>query len=139
MGKLRELTIKVSQFVDNLSAILDYAVQSSDNELVFLNKQQMLQSKLSDDTSILPEYSASYAAFKGFSKPDLKLTGDFQSEMFLIADNGQFQIASTDYKTPLLVNKYSENIFGIAPSNTEKAKAITTQKIAIEFKKITGL
>lgn len=139
MGKLRELTIKVSQFVGNLPAILDDAVQSSERGLVILNKRQMLQSKLSNDKPIFPEYSASYAAFKGFVEPNLKLTGDFQSEMFLEVDDGKFEISSHNYKTPLLIDLYSQRIFGIAPSNTEKAKAITTLSIAIEFKKIIGL
>ena len=101
------------------------AVQDSEKVFVDLNIKQMLNSKDSMDELIVPEYRKRYARFKGFPNPNLKLRGDFQDSMFMITNEneGTYFISSFDPKMPLLVARYGEPIFGIAPSNENKASS----------------
>jgi len=112
------------------------AIQKSEKVLVNLNKDQMLKSKTANDTTIKPKYSSGYAAYKGFDFPDLKDTGDFQKDMFLVAKQGEFFINSIDWKAPELETKY-DNIFGIAPINNAKASAEASKNLLkLEIEKV---
>ncbi len=99
------------------------AVQDSEKVFVDLNIKQMLNSKDSNDELIEPEYSENYRRFKGFPNPNLKVSGDFHEGTFLITNEneGTYFMSSFDHKMPLLVARYGEPIFGIAPSNESKA------------------
>ena len=87
----------------------------------------MANSTLSTGQTITPPYSPNYAAQKGFLNPDLKDTGDFQRAMFMNVQNGQYIISSTDFKTVLLIGKYSALIFGIF--NKPVAQVATTDEL----------
>jgi hypothetical protein len=80
------------------------------------------------DSPILPEYSSYWKSMKGLTYPNLYDTGDFQNNLKLNTNGQQYLIQSTDWKYEKLKNKY-KNIFGIAPSNQQKAKEITSKAI----------
>ena len=124
-----ELRKKSNAFVRDLDLNILLAVEAVEEEIVDLNRGQMLSSTRSDGQAITPEYSPAYAARKGFSAPNLKLTGDFQSEMDLIVEGNEYIITSFDFKTPFLVDKYGAAIFGITVANQAKAQNLTARSL----------
>lgn len=131
---LKKLSAKAAAFNAAIDLHEATAIQQSEKVLVELNRSQMLQSKDATDATITPAYSKGYAALKGFSNPDLKATGNFQKDMFLIAGPKEWFINSIDWKSPELSAKYSEDIFGIAPSNREKAEIEVSNHLYRLFK-----
>ena len=136
MGKIADLRKRSNAFVSNLPIHLATSIEQVEQKLVDLNREQMLKSRLSTGAAIRPKYSPAYAIKKGFTKPNLFVTGEFQSEMFLSfnENNLTYFIASFDFKTPFLRKFYGDNIFGIETDNRSKAHAITTPAIAIIYK-----
>lgn len=124
---LKKLADQARAFNANIASHQATAIQQSEKVLVDLNRSQMLSSKTSKDSPITnlqtgsTTYSPSYAAYKGFNNPNLKDTGDFQKDMFLVASNSEWFINSIDWKSPSLTARYGDDIFGIAPSNKDKA------------------
>jgi len=110
------------RIVASIDLLITEAVQGEDKFLVDLNRQQMLNHKLKTEAPIKPDYSPSYAKFKGFNTPNLKLTGDFQNDMYLSTNGKEYSISSNDHKTWKLINKYTRNIFGIPKSKEPKAR-----------------
>ena len=124
---------RARNFNRNIKLFQAIAVKNSEEELVNLNRDQMLKSKTSKGALIKPKYSEKYSRFKGFPNPNLKLSGDFQGEMFLETNEnkGEFFISSFDPKITFLTDMY-KNIFGIAPNNIVKA----SKKATSEFIKL---
>lgn len=138
---LSELRKRSNSFVNSIGEFIEAAVDLSRDELVQLNRDQMLKSIDSKGKKILPKYSKSYAAKKGFSSPNLKVTGAFQGAMVMQTRGNQFDISSEDEKKDKLVYGegrhpgYGEDIFGIAPDNQPKAQAKTTDELSKLYKK----
>ena len=124
---IAELAKRSSNFVINLDAHIETAVNNSQDIILETNKRQLSESKLSTGKTITPPYSKGYAAFKGFKNPNLLLTGDFQDAMFLSVKPKEYLIGSTDWKSLLLIDKYSDFIFGIFYKEIVMAK--TTSEI----------
>lgn len=114
----------------NLEGFIAEALDEKGQSFADINKMQMLESKRSDEATITPRYSPNYAKRKGFSNPNLKLKGDFQADMFFQTDGREFFITSSDDKMPWLVDRYSEKIFGIAPSKAHIGQEIALSSIA---------
>lgn len=128
---------KAREINQNIDLLVVHAVKNKEKNLVNINRSQMLNHKRADDKTIFPKYSPSYASFKGFKDPNLKLTGDFQKDMFLETKGNEFYISSKDGKTLKLIMQYSEDIFGIAPSNKPKAQQISVKELSrIYYKKL---
>ena len=119
-----------NQFIANMDGWIELAVMSNADSLVGLNIKQMLSSKLANDGAITPKYSKAYAKRKGFSDPNLRLKGDFQNDMDISVTKNKYSITSLDYKTPFLTKRYTEKIFGIAPSNQSEAQRLNDEKLA---------
>ena len=119
---ISEIRAKSNKFVANLDAMIGAALESVADEFVALNVSQMQDSKRADDATITPKYSPKYAAFKGFPNPNLKLTGMFHKRMYFATTGKMFFLSSEDEKMPGLVDRYSEKIFGIAPSRQSKGQ-----------------
>jgi len=121
--------------VANLDMFIAEALDEKGQAFADINKMQMLESKRSDEATITPRYSPNYAKRKGFQNPNLKLTGDFQDDMFFQTDGREFFITSSDVKMPWLVDRYSEKIFGIAKSKAHIAQAIALSSLARLYNK----
>lgn len=106
------------------------ALETRADDFVRLNVSQLQDSKRSDDATITPPYSRGYAAVKGFRDPNLKLTGDFHEAIFFATDGDTFFLSSTDPKMPMLVDRYSDAIFGIAPSRREDGKQVALEAVS---------
>jgi len=120
-----------NQFVSRLPVHVAQAVLNVETKLVDMNRRQMLASKRADGAPITPLYSNPYARRKGFKKPNLYVTGEFQSEMFLhVNENeGTFFISSFDEKMKYLIKMYSLKIFGIAPKDLPQAQKISVDQL----------
>jgi len=137
MGKLHELRLRSNRFVENINLYVQDVID--DNQaLLDLNRQQLKEEhKTKKDKLISPEYSKTTAMLKGFRTPDLYDTGEMQRTLTIAATNdGNYYIDPTvDYGNSL-IERYSEDIFGIAESKQGKAKSITTKLLAEIYRKI---
>lgn len=138
---IAELRIRSDAFIANLPATIERIINFNE-DLEQLNKDQLKKSKLSNDSDITPDYSPGYAMWKsqfypssfGSGKVNLFLTGDLYKNMDIKVKGNQYQILSTVPYVPKLARKYGDMIFGIAPSNRQKAYTITNALIAKEYK-----
>ena len=119
-----------ASFVANLPEWIEAAVISNENALVELNISQMLNSTRADGKPILPLYSTAYAKKKGFTKPNLKVKGDFQDEMRLTTFGKQYSVTSSVDYAKHLEKLYTPKIFGIAPANRPAARELNDRSLA---------
>jgi hypothetical protein len=120
----------------NISAIVADAMYNTKNDIIQLQVEQMYSGKRSDGKLIGKYKNKVYAAKKyslnplaGFGNVDLRLTGDFQD--YIIADVRENSVvfSSEDDKTIDLVEKYSDDIFGLS---TPYAKEYATNYLGPE-------
>ena len=133
INKLRK---RSNEFVRNIDVHIAIAVQDSEPEIIKQNTRQMLNSELSDGSPILPKYSDAYAKRKGFRNPNLRLSGDFQNDMFLTTNENDrtYFVSSLDFKTPFLVEKYTLNVFGLTDKSLKVVRPVATKKLAEFYK-----
>ena len=134
MGAVHELTIRSNRFVMDMDNVIKSIV--TDNQaLIDLNRSQLKdEHKTALDQPITPPYSYLTRQIKGFSTPDLYDTGAMSKAMKLRKSRTGYIITSLVDYTEKLTEKYGLNIFGIAPSKQDQAKAITTPMLAKEYK-----
>ena len=140
--EVKELKKRSNKFVANLDTTIERIINFNE-DLEKLNKDQLQASKLNNDQQIAPQYSPGYASWKaqnfassfGNGKVNLFLTGVLYQNMDIKAKGQSYEIVSLVPYAAKLVNKYSNRIFGIAPSNQAKAKTITTKLLTTEYKK----
>jgi hypothetical protein len=134
MGKLHDFTVKHNRFVENIDSYVEGIIDDN-QELLNLNREQLKEEhKTAKDAFIVPKYSPGYAKQKGFSTPDLFVTGDMFKSMSIESKGSQFKISSSVDYTEKLVDQYSGDIFGIAPTKQTKAKQITTTELTKQYK-----
>lgn len=104
-----------------------FTVVEFKDEILALNKEQMLEGVNKQGTDIKPEYSPSTLSSKkklGRSgKVDLWDKGDFHSSMELkVVSKLSYIIDSSDWKNARLVKKYGSSIpfFGLNPTSREE-------------------
>jgi len=139
---ISDLKKRSNNFVQNLDRHIEQIVNYNE-DLEALNKQQLKSSKLSNDQSITPPYNRRYAIWKSFAYPssyadgkvNLYLTGDMYDNIDIKAKGNDYEIVSLLPYVANLITKYSGKIFGIAPSNQNKAKAITTPLLKERYRR----
>lgn len=98
-------------------------------EILELNRSQLMRGLKSDGNKVFPLYSSEkYADEKykmnrlaGYSVPDLKLTGDFHEEFTARRGGKNFlHLYSQDHKSNMLKGKYGKDIFGLTSSSKEE-------------------
>ncbi len=112
---------------ENLPTLVGECMLTEQDAIVAMNAEQMLDGVNTEDSPIGEYHSKGYALTKnelnpkaGFGNVDLKLTGDFQDRMYLIANNGEYEVNSSDEKTNKLIGQYGDEIFGLTDKNKEK-------------------
>lgn len=129
---IHELRIRSNEFVRNMAEWVELAVMDNEGQMLDLNRRQMLSGRMSDGKPIRPLYSKAYAKRKGFTTPDLYLKGDFQGDMALAVTGDQYEITSVDFKTPFLVARYGDGIFGI--EDKKKAQELNDKRFLELYK-----
>lgn len=121
LEKLYRNSIEVSK---NLKTLIAIAGEENKEELADLNVTQMEQGLASTGKNITPKYSPKYARFKGFTTPNLKVTGDYHSSIDVERKGDRLLFFSKDAgsdKVNFLDEHYDNNQYGIAPQNEQIA------------------
>ena len=113
MNIIEELLKNVRKTQKQMPSLVSRSINQEPGGFEDAQREQMLRSERSDGGAITPKYSKAYARLKGKSTPDLKLTGAFQEAIFAKSTSKTFVLSSKDKKKPFLVNRYSDNIFGL--------------------------
>jgi hypothetical protein len=140
--KLHELRIKSDAFIASINDKIVDSIQSVDNDLVQINKKNMLFSLNAKDESLIhvltgvSTLSKPYAKRKNKTKPNLYDSGDFQKAMFFSIDENKMTwfIDSEDKKNGILTWAYTNDIFGIPESKTTHAKKLTFVAFVRKYK-----
>lgn len=117
MATLLQTAKKVRSFNFNKAILI--VVKDNEAYMLDLNTDEQLFKKGIDSLGQeLAEYrSSDYAALKRILNPsgatDLKLEGDFHESFFIDAKAFPIIIDARDGKTPGLVKKYGEDLFGL--------------------------
>ena len=121
-------------------------MKEDEQAVVELNRQQLLHGFKSDGDLVGEYRSPAYALMKermnplaGLGLVDLRLTGDFFRGFQLAIDSTEYAIFSTDWKTNKLMDKYSEDIFGLTrDSQFELWSKIVRDKFVEQLAQQTG-
>lgn len=104
------------------------SMEANNEQVVDLNREQMEAGIYKEGSPIQPQYSnftVQQKRFEGkpFDRVTLRNTGEFRSKMYLVIRGNEFDVNSTDWKTPDLVAKYngSGDIFGLTSENKRTA------------------
>lgn len=142
MTTVADMRKRLERF-DLLEAITN-GMEQYEEDLVDLNKDQMNEQGVdSKGNRIEPDYAPSTVAVKTaegqtFSHVTLRDTGSFQRSMYLFIQGDSFDFDSSDSKTPDLVAKYGDNIFGLTSESKREAFTMLIPSIVRQFKQITG-
>jgi hypothetical protein len=118
--KAMQLQLKAATLIaTNIVAENEKNIKAAVPEMIRLNHEQLDEGILNTGKQIEPEYSPSYANFKGFDIPDLNLTGAFRRGWDVVVDDKELLFGSNDEKTKRLVDKYTVEIFGLTKENAE--------------------
>jgi hypothetical protein len=120
--------------LDAESLILE-AAASREGELADANVENLENHKLSNGNPIKPDYSPTYAEFKGFKVPDLEVTGDHHSGVFADVQGDGIVFDSTDWKSDKLTDKYTVDIYGT--TERQLVEIIDADVVDLINKKIT--
>jgi len=135
VNQIHELRKRSNQFVADLSLHISEVVDHNE-KLLQLNKAQLKASKTAKGGSLVnsktgsSKYTPQYAKKKGYSNPDLFVTGNFYKEMDIIFEpSDQYKIIDFADVTKYLVKMYTPDIFGI--NNKKKAQKITVPALSL--------
>ncbi len=132
MGAIHELRLRSNKFVAELEVIIEAGI--TDNKgLATLNREQLKDHKNVADQTITPPYSLAYAKKKGFKDPDIFVTGGIHNSLVIEARDNKYWIYGKSPFAKYFPEKYGD-IYGIAPSKFDRAKAITSRIILAEYK-----
>lgn len=104
-----------------LRAQVPIIIEETKDVLISLNQEQLLKGVDSNGETLLPYRNQNYALYKnslnplaGMGTPDLKLSGQFFKEWVVKVSNSEMEFDSNDSKTPNLVKKYGDTVFGLS-------------------------
>lgn len=111
----------------SIKQTVEDGLEATKEELIKLQRLQMLKGERSDGKKIGKYKNDRYAAKKaaqnplaGFGNIDLKLTGDTHAAIFADVRENSVVIDSADMKTLFLVERFGESIFGLKPENASE-------------------
>lgn len=136
--QISQLRKRSNQFVSDLDLYQAEAIEMSDKEIVRLNQKQLKSSKLSTGQPIKPKYSKAYSKKKGYSSPDLFLTGELYKEMFVdVQENsGEYFVVSDAPHTKYPVAKYGKEVFGLTKESSNIVSPIAVTNLSKMYEKL---
>lgn len=116
-------------------------VKRNEAIILDLNEAQMFKGIDGDFLPIYPPYaSPSYAYFKLSLNPlgvvDLKLTGSFYRNRFVVADKFPVYIDDRDSKTPMLLEKYGSAVLQLTQDSKDKVAEQDKEEIIDYYRKV---
>lgn len=141
MARITDIAKRSNQYLAQFKANVIRVIESNETAMLDMNKSQMLNSMTASGGALIhsrtgsANLSKAYAKRTGKKKPNLLASGDFQGGMFMtLPTEKEYIISSDDPKVNFLQGSYGK-IFGVAPSNQEKAKAINDSAIVNDYLK----
>lgn len=119
MNIILELAEKLERVANMQQEYAHEIINENEDLIAGLIEGQLNARQDGDNNPISPRYSPSYAAFKGFSTPDLKLTGDFHRSIYAQATQQGAAIGATDEKTDALVARYGAEVLKLSEQNAD--------------------
>lgn len=135
--------IKGLEFIrDNEERIVKELLQSKNEEIVDLQKDQLLRGKTNKEENVAPRYSnPRYAARKQSMNgrppagvPDLKLTGRYHRGFRAVINSDTIDLQNRDSKDARLSAKYA-HIKGLSPKSVAKLRDIVLKDLKIIVKR----
>jgi len=120
LGALQLMKKCAVDIAQNIERVNQDAIEAAVPKMIRANWDQLDQGKTNNDEPITPFYSPNYAKKKGFSIPDLKDTGDWRESFDIDIRGSELIWGASDYKDPLLRDKYGNDIQGLNESNANK-------------------
>tara|TARA_R100000541_G_scaffold20190_2_gene30051 strand:+ start:5032 stop:5472 length:441 start_codon:yes stop_codon:yes gene_type:complete len=117
---------KVKGVRDNIPNETEKIIKAKEQFILNLNRQaQLMQGIDADGGKIIPEYKPFTIQIKQligqpYDRVTLFYSGKFYAKFKIIYNKDMsFEIISTDNKTPKLMEKYGDDIFGLTKENQE--------------------
>lgn len=119
----------IDQLINNVKKIkplqiIKDSMAATESRLIEAQQLQMLSGKTSEGKLIGKYKNPKYAikkfnmnSYAGFGNVDLRLSGEFQRNTKVYFFSTAVIFKSTDQKTPKLVDRYGEQIFGLNADN----------------------
>ena len=124
----------------NTPEVIEKVMMDSAEDYKNLQRNQMLHGLNSKGQKIGKYRNPIYARMKAQLNPlagegnvDLKLTGDFQSDMFLDVRGDTFIVDSADEKSQQLQTRYGEEIFGLDTDYKQQFADLARPKTVTAF------
>ena len=118
---------------------MENSLDKVEQKITNLNRKQLLSSQDNKGAPLVntktgsTKLSSAYAKKTGKRRPNLRLKGVFQFDMFTdFRFPNEYFIQSSDSKQGFL-NAMYKGLFGIASKNRDKAKAITGKAILTDY------
>lgn len=124
-GPFAEIIKRVQAFKSNVDQIIIEEAKAGEAELIDFNTEsQLAEGYGSDGRAIKPFYTPYTKLLKGLKGQEaefvtLKDTGDFYGSFKVDFGKTQITFSATDPKTPELLEKYGERIFGLDKANIQ--------------------
>ena len=123
MKALINIAKMANKIATNLEKVNDANVEAQFPAMIRDNWKQLDEGRKNDDNPITPFYSPGYAKKKGFSIPDLKVTGDFRNSFdidYRPGTNSPIIWGAGDEKAEDLWAKYTFDVMGLNETNAIK-------------------
>lgn len=117
------------QAVD-IEVVIQASIEQTKEAAAQLNRDDLSVGLLATSNPIVPRYSPGYAHKKGFTTPDLYVTGGFYRGIYAKVGQKTIDFGSTDSKAGSLEAKYGKFIYGITQSS-KSAYALGTLRPAL--------
>ena len=111
MGTIANFNRRV-QVVD-IETIIRISIDETSEDAAQYNRDDLEVGLLATSNPIIPEYSPAYAKKKGFTTPDLYVTGSFYRGIFARVNGAMIEFNSIDEKAKILEAKYGKFIYGL--------------------------
>lgn len=141
MARIIDIKNRSNQWVNNFGLNVVRVIEGIDQKTVDFNRAQMLASKNAGGSPLIhnrtgsAKLSAAYAKRTGKTRPNIFISGEFQSSMFLVMnDEKEYFITSDNYLVRYLPTNY-DKLFGISPQNQPKAQKINDKAIIDDYLK----
>jgi len=135
MGKIKQIAKNLRKI--KIQKIVELKILSNEDEVVDLNTENQLSKGLRSSGKQMPPYSDASVTFFGKPSGAIRLfdEGDFYRGFYLTTKKFPFIVSSKDDKTDMLVDEYTEDIFGFTPDSRSKIKEIIIDEVQEDFKK----
>lgn len=142
MARILDIQKRSNAWVANLAVNVINIIEKNEQQTTEFNRKQLLASKNAAGTSLIhnrtgsDKLSKAYAKRTGKTKPNIFVSGAYQSAMFMTMPNEkEYFITSDDEKVKYLPGMY-DKLHGIAPENQSKVQSLNNKLVIDDYLKV---